>query len=123
MEKSWLKIPARTCKTTRRKEALICPQNHIYTFNKLRGNRKYWTCQFSRKQHCKAKMMTKTENPEFMYVEEPSVHNHLSNIARLNCKLREDEIIKKAVENPSLKPRRVLAELNEANVLASESLF
>ena len=99
---------ARYFTNSRGNKQLIDSQNYVYTHSSglrdVPGIRTYWKCD--RYKICK--VMATVLNDRIISVP---THQHTSNIAGLKAKLQSLEAVAKAVENPQIKPRQILAEL------------
>ena len=98
---------ARFGTTQRGKEMLIDHKFFCYTIDNEKNGRCYWKCVMKDSKRCKARAAT--FEGKVVYLSDN--HTHLSDITRTKAKLKEQEAVARAVENPMVPPRRALAEL------------
>jgi hypothetical protein len=110
---------ARFAITQRGKPLTIDHLWHQYTKDNEKGQRTFWRCAFKYAKKCPARAATiSSKDNKVVYLSDN--HNHGSEIVRTKVKLMEQEAVQKAVENPSVPPRRVLGELSMRYQTTSE---
>ena len=97
-------------------KTLIDTNNFEYNLNKSVNGTQYWRCR-SFKQGCKARALTRQTTD--ILLNEP-LHDHSNNLLTKKARLIEEAEIKKASENPTVAPRRVLGDVTNT-VLSSNS--
>lgn len=98
---------ARFGTTKRGKPMLIDHQSFRYTMDNEKNGRTFWRCIDKEAKRCKGRAAT--FQGEVVYLSEN--HSHGSDIVKTSVKLKEQAAIAKAVENPLVPPRRILADL------------
>jgi hypothetical protein len=92
---------------------LIDESNHVYVWNQGKRDtpdvRTYWKCREYKICDVKATVL----NGNIIKVP---THKHGSNLAKLESELQTLEAIARAIENPQIKPRQILAELSNQDV-------
>ena len=68
----------------------------------------YWRCPKYRRQNCSAVAKTFIDGKDILNLPE---HSHPSDITQINFLLAECDALNKAIENPALPPRVIVAEI------------
>ena len=101
-------MATRLLNNKRGKTNLICGENYIYTTLNKQGGYQYWKCLKFRRENCSAVAKTFIEGKELLNIPE---HSHPSDITKIHFLLAECDALNKAIENPALPPRVILAEI------------
>lgn len=98
---------ARFGTTQRGNEMLVDYEHFCYTVDNEKNGRSYWKCVLKDSRGCKGRAATL--DGRVVYLSKS--HNHVSEITQTKAKIMEKQAVTRAVENPMVPPRRVLAEL------------
>ena len=101
-------MATRLLNNKRGKTNLICGENYIYSTLNKQGGYQYWKCLEYRRENCSAVAKTFIEGKELLNIPE---HSHPSDITKIHFLLAECHALNKAIENPALPPRVILAEI------------
>ena len=91
-------------------KVLVDKENYMYKILNKQGNSVYWRCSEYRTRQCSG--ITKTHGFEHPIPLIPGQHSHPSNIGKVEFLKAEAELVKAAVDNPTLPPRVLLGEMS-----------
>ena len=98
--------------TSKRGSPQLVYNNHVHTLNKKKPNgNKYWICAKGRSADFSCSGSVTTDSEDRVLSSSPHVHG--SNIPSLKAKEQRLDAIRKAVENPLMRPRRILGDVIE----------
>jgi FLYWCH zinc finger domain len=97
-------------KTQKGKLMLIDHQWHCYTQDGTKGSRAFWKCLKKNSKKCKGRAATiPDEGHKVVY--QSNNHNHTSDIIKTQVRLKEQEVVARAVQNPGVPPRQILGQM------------
>ena len=89
---------------------LIDHQWYCYTQDGAKGSRAFWKCIKKNSKKCKGRAAT-IPNAGHKVVYQSNNHNHTSEIIKTQVRLKEQEVVARAVQNPGVPPRRILGQM------------
>lgn len=91
-------------------KVLVDKENYMYKVMNKQGNSVYWRCSEYRSLQCSG--ITKTHGIEDPMPLIAGKHSHPSNISKIEFLKAEADLVKIAVDNPTLPPRVVLGDIS-----------
>ena len=111
--------------TNKGAKLLIDSGHFSYTKSKISpdGKTSYWICSKKVQLGCPARVSTTSADNESCNINKRTKeHSHLSEIAELKSHQHRLQFVAKAKANPTITPRRILAELHNENQPMMETL-